>query len=94
MGFGSLTGFDVDISQLGGFRTIAKLFSEGGCRMAIECSPDNEEKLAALFKDFPIFKIGMVTEGRVRIEDCGLEIINTEIMELRKPWDSGMELIY
>jgi phosphoribosylformylglycinamidine synthase len=94
MGFGSMTGFDVDISELGGYRTFAKLFSEGGSRMVVECTSDNEEALTAIFRDFPIWRIGTVTDGSVRIEDCGLEVLNTEIRSLRNSWDSGMELIY
>lgn len=94
MGFGSMLGFDVNLSDLGGFRTMEKLFSEGGSRIIVEVSPDMEARFLEVFKSVPATLIGSTTDGAVSVEDCGLTILKSEIGFFRKHWDYGMNVLY
>jgi hypothetical protein len=84
----------VDLSDIGGFRTLEKLFSEGGSRIIVEVSPDKEARFLEVFKGVPATLIGSTTEGAISIEDCGLTILKSEIGFFRKHWDSGMNVLY
>ena len=94
MGFGSMLGFELDLSDLGGFRTMEKMFSEGGSRILIEAEPENLQKIRDCFRDLPVTDLGIVTTGEVTIEDTGIQVLKSDIAYFRDHWDSGMNVLY
>ncbi|MEM0139392.1 MAG: phosphoribosylformylglycinamidine synthase subunit PurL [Ferroplasma sp.] len=90
MSFGSPYGADADISGLPG-RLNEKLFSELGNGIIIEVKKENEEKFKKNFAGININYLGSTVNGRIRIRNDGLNIIDGDISVFRKLWETGLD---
>jgi Phosphoribosylformylglycinamidine (FGAM) synthase, synthetase domain len=90
MSFGSPYGVEADISSIPG-RTNEKLFSELGNGMLIEVNKDSEENFLKSFNRSGLKKIGIVTEGEIKIIENGRYILSSNIENLRSIWEKGLD---
>jgi phosphoribosylformylglycinamidine synthase len=90
MSFGSPYGIEADISSIPG-RTNEKLFSELGNGMLIEVNKASEEKFIKSFNRSGLKKIGIVTEGEIKISENGRYILSSNIENLRSIWEKGLD---
>jgi len=90
MSFGSPYGIEADISSIPG-RINEKLFSELGNGMLIEVNKDSEEKFLKSFSRSRLKKIGIVTEGEVKIIENGRYILSSNSENLRSIWNTGLD---
>ncbi|MBV7332966.1 phosphoribosylformylglycinamidine synthase subunit PurL [Chloroflexi bacterium TSY] len=63
------------------------LFSESNGRLLLEVTPDDVERLEALFAGQSLVQLGRVTEQQIcRITDLNGELINVSVGEVRHAW--------
>ncbi|PIS04878.1 MAG: phosphoribosylformylglycinamidine synthase subunit PurL [Candidatus Buchananbacteria bacterium CG10_big_fil_rev_8_21_14_0_10_42_9] len=93
MCFGGNKGAAVTIDNISELDRADKiLFSESNTRFVIEVAPKNEDKLTALFKDLPLFKLGQVNDSKsLTISFGGKEVINSGIDEMKKAYQATMK---
>ena len=91
MSFGSGIGFSVDLSEISPARTIEKLFSEGGERILVEVSQENDEKFMELLDGIQITRIGRTIENSITITDLQMPVLDGTVEEFREAWVHGLD---
>lgn len=91
MAFGSDLGFDVDISDISGSRTLEKLFGEGGERIVLEIAPSDEAMFLEKLKGLSVTRIGSTIKGTVIVRDMGITVLSGSVDEFRDPWLHGLD---
>ena len=89
--FGSGIGFSVDLSEISPARTIEKLFSEGGERILVEVSQENDEKFMELLDGIQITRIGRTIENSITITDLQMPVLDGTVEEFREAWVHGLD---
>lgn len=92
MSFGFSIGFDVDTSDVSDARISAKLFAEGGNRFVLEIKKGKENEFKENFKDVDTIYLGKTGGSRIRVVDNNLGIVNSEVSDLRRSWEGGLDL--
>jgi phosphoribosylformylglycinamidine synthase len=91
MSFGSGIGFSVDLSEISPARTIEKLFSEGGERILVEVSQENDEKFMEMLDGIQITRIGSTIENSITIKDLQMPVLDGTVEEFREAWVHGLD---
>ncbi|MEM0157022.1 MAG: phosphoribosylformylglycinamidine synthase subunit PurL [Thermoplasmataceae archaeon] len=91
MSFGSGLGFSVDLSDISPARTVEKLFAEGGERILVEVSQENEEKFTQLLDGIQITRIGSTVENSITITDLQMTVLQGVVEEFREAWVHGLD---
>ncbi|MCL5881914.1 MAG: phosphoribosylformylglycinamidine synthase subunit PurL [Candidatus Thermoplasmatota archaeon] len=91
MSFGSGIGFSVDLSEISPARTIEKLFSEGGERILVEVSQENDEKFMEMLDGIQITRIGSTIENSITITDLQMPVLDGTVEEFREAWVHGLD---
>lgn len=87
MCIGGNIGAAIDLSHIGNLRTDFKLFSESNTRWLVEVKKGYERKFVNEIKNVGVYKIGTACGEILKIKDCGREIVNIPVNELRDAWN-------
>ena len=94
MCFGYELGATVDFSFISNSRSYNKFFAEGGNRIVVEILPENMEKVKSILGDVRVEVMGSVSSTRnIKVSDCGRVLIDEDIAEFKKAWETGLDNI-
>ncbi|MCI2424762.1 phosphoribosylformylglycinamidine synthase subunit PurL [Candidatus Acetothermia bacterium] len=88
--FGGGIGCQVDLQSLTGLRPDSKLFSESNSRFIVEVPPHQETNFRTIFRDCPVYFLGMTGGERIQIDDNGRSLIDVTIDSARTVWEQGL----
>lgn len=91
MSFGSDFGFELDVTDISNNKTQCKLFSEDGNRIVVEISQKDVVEFKKLFEGLPCVEIGKTGGKRAVVRDTEMKVLDIEVDELRKSWESGLD---
>ncbi len=98
MAFAGGWGIEIDLDEMACETSIyenptAKLFSESNTRFLMEVTPEDLEKVQALFGDIPCDPIGCVNEEKTMTVMANDEVLFTaDIDELKSVWQKSLDL--
>ena len=86
---GTDLGAEINLDNLPGLSTNAKMFSESHSRFIVSIKPDNKKRLEEIFGDKAFF-LGKITKnGELLAKEKGQNIIKIHTAELEKAWNKG-----